>query len=302
MFKFERDQVTWEIAGVKVGGQPGRVPTVMIGSIFYHKQKILENEKTGKINREKAEDLLNREKEISKKTGNSRIVDVCCSWPNAFEKLIDFTAETITGPFAIDGTTSEVRIAGARHVKEVGLSKQVVYNSITPGTKEDEIIAIREAKIKSAILLTLNSKNPTILGRMKVLEKLLSLSIEAGIENILVDTAVLDIPDPGPVSKTIYLIKEQYGLPAGAGTHNAVERWISARKRYSSKRLLMSIVASVFPIALGADFLLYGPIENAANAYYASAIADAYVAYGVRQEFKIQPEGRDHPLFKIFRD
>ena len=287
---------------MKVGGQPGQVPTVMIGSIFYHKQKILQDEKTGRIDKEKAEELLNKEKEISNKTGNSRIVDVCCSWPKAFEKLIDFVAKSIAGPFAIDGTTSEVRIAGVRYVEEVGLSKQVVYNSITPNINEQEMSAIKEAKIKSAIILTLNSRNPTILGRMQTLEKLLSLSMEAGIENILVDAAVLDIPDPGPVSKTIYLIKEKYGLPTGAGTHNAVERWIMARKGHVLKQQIMSTVASVFPVVLGADFLLYGPIENAVKAYYASAIADAYVAYSARQEFGSQPQGRSHPLFRIFRD
>ena len=273
----------------------------MLGSIFYHKQRILEDEKTGSIDKKKAKELLNKEKEVSNKTGNSRIVDVCCSWPSAFEKLIDFTAETIEGPFALDGTTSEVRIAGIRHVEEIGLSNQVVYNSITSNINEEEIKAIKESKIKSAIILTLNSRNPTLLGRMQVLEKLLALSMEAGIEKVLVDTAVLDIPDPGPVSKTIYLVKEKYGLPAGAGTHNAVERWIRAKKRHSSQLLIMSTVASVFPIALGADFLLYGPIENAAKAYYACAIADAYVAYSARQEFEIQPQ-RSHPLFRIFRD
>ncbi|MDH7477990.1 MAG: tetrahydromethanopterin S-methyltransferase subunit H, partial [Candidatus Bathyarchaeota archaeon] len=242
MFKFEKEQKIFDIANVKIGGQPGQLPTVLVGSIFYHKHKIVKDEKKGKFDKDKAEELLKKEEEMSDKTGNQRIVDVCCSWPEAFEKFLEFAANHIDGPFAIDGATAEVRIVGAKYVKEVGLGQRVVYNSITPHIKEEEISAINEAKIKSAILLTLNTKNPTISGRLQVLDELLAIAQKASVENILVDTTVLDLPDPGPVSRAIYLVKEKYGLPAGAGTHNAVERWNSRRKLDTTEYLLASSV------------------------------------------------------------
>ncbi|MFX0196696.1 MAG: hypothetical protein ACFFCW_11270, partial [Candidatus Hodarchaeota archaeon] len=197
--------------------------------------------------------------------------------------------------------TSEVKLAGVKHVAEVGLSNRVIYNSITPHTKDDELSAIKDAKIKSAILLTLNTRNITISGRMETLDNLLTLAQKAGIENVLIDTMVLDIPDPGPVSKTAYLVKEQYGLPVGAGIHNAVDMWRKRRKLDITERLLANSVASVFPISLGADFLLYGPIENAPSVYFYCSLADAYVAFSMRQQFRIKPLTRNHPLFKIFR-
>jgi tetrahydromethanopterin S-methyltransferase subunit H len=301
MFKFEREQKIFDIANVKVGGQPGQLPTVLIGSIFYHKHKIVKDEKKGEFDKEKAEELLKKEEEMSDRTGNQRIVDVCCSWPEAFEKFLEFAANHINGPFAIDGATAEVRIAGAKYVKEAGLSERVVYNSITPHIKEEEISAIKEAKIESAILLTLNTKNPTISGRLEVLDELLAIAQKAGVENTLVDTTVLDLPDPGPVSRAIYLVKEKYGLPAGAGTHNAVERWNSRRKLDATEYLLASSVANVFPIIAGANFILYGPVENALSAYFYCSLADAYVAYSASQEFRTRPLIKDHPLFKIFK-
>jgi tetrahydromethanopterin S-methyltransferase subunit H len=301
MFKFEREQKIFNIAGVKVGGQPGQLPTVMIGSIFYHKHKILKDEKKGEFDKDKAEELVRKEEEISNKTGNPRIIDVCCSWPEAFEKLIDFVTNTIDGPFSIDGATAEVRIAGAKYVGELGLSERAVYNSISPHTKEEEISAIKDAKIKSAILLTLNTRNPTVSGRLQVLDELLAIAKKAGIENFLVDTTVLDLPDPGPVSKAIYLVKEKHGLPAGAGTHNAVDRWRERRKLDQTEYLVASSVADVLPIALGANFILYGPIESATNAYFYCALADAYVAYCAMQEFGTRPLIKEHPLFRIFR-
>jgi tetrahydromethanopterin S-methyltransferase subunit H len=149
--------------------------------------------------------------------------------------------------------------------------------------------------------LTLNTKNPTISGRLQVLDELLAIAQKAGVENTLVDTTVLDLPDPGPVSRAIYLVKEKYGLPAGAGTHNAVERWKSRRKLDATEYLLASSVANVFPIISGANFVLYGPVSNAPFAYFYCSLADAYVAYSASQEFRIRPLIKDHPLFKIFK-
>ena len=195
MFRFSREQRVYDIAGVKVGGQPGQLPTVMIGSIFYHRHRVLLDEKTGEFDRAEAERLLKAEEELSDRTGNPRIVDVCCSWPEAFEKLIDFVADTVEGSFAIDGTTEEVRVAGARYVGEAGLSSRVLYNSITPHTKKAELEAVREAGIEAAILLTLNTRNPTLQGRLQALDRLLDLAPEAGVEKTLVDTTVRH---PGP--------------------------------------------------------------------------------------------------------
>jgi len=301
MFRFEKEQKIFDIAGVKVGGQPGQLPTVMIGSVFYHKHKIVKDERKGEFDKEEAEKLLKEEEEVSKKTGNPRIVDVCSSYPEAFPKFLDFVASTIDGPFTIDGVTAEVRIAGLKYVKEAGLSGRVVYNSITPHIKEDEINAIKEANVKSAILLALNTKNPTVSGRLQVMDELIAVAQRAGIENMLVDAAVLDLPDPGPVSKAIYLIKEKYGLPCGAGTHNAVARWNDKRKLDKTEYLLACSVANVFPILAGANFTLYGPIEHAKSAYFYCGLADAYVAYIATQEYRVRPQTKEHPLFKIFR-
>jgi tetrahydromethanopterin S-methyltransferase subunit H len=301
MFKFEKEQRIFNIAGVKMGGQPGQLPTVMIGSIFYYKDKIVKDEQTGTFDRKRAEELLRAEEEISAKTGNPRIVDVCASWPQSFEKFIEFVANVIDGPFTIDGTTADVRIAGAKYVEETGLSRRVVYNSITPEIKEAEISAIKDANIKSAILLTLNSRNPTIAGRLDVIDKLLDKAEMAGIENMLIDTTVLDVPDPGPTGKTVYLVKENYGLPAGCGAHNAIEIWHKRKKLDRETYLTSSVVANILPITMGANFMLYGPVESAPKLYVPITVADAYIAYSVMQEYGIKPLTNNHPIFKIFR-
>jgi tetrahydromethanopterin S-methyltransferase subunit H len=301
LFKFSAEQKIFDIAGLKVGGQPGQLPTVMVGSIFYHKDKVVTDPKTGTFEKNRAEEILKAEEEMSAKTGNPRMVDVCASWPEAFPKEIEFVADMISGPFTIDGTTAEVRLAGAKYVCQAGLSNRVVYNSITPDVREDEVSAIREAKIKSALLLALNATTPTSAGRLAVIDKLLDKARTAGIEKMLIDTTVLDLPDPGPAGKTAYLVKEKYGLPCGCGAHNAVDMWHRRKKLDPDAHLAASVVANTLPIVMGSSFMLYGPIQSASRIYVPVAVADAYIAYTMMQEYSCRPLTNTHPIFKIFR-
>ncbi|MFX0205526.1 MAG: tetrahydromethanopterin S-methyltransferase subunit H [Candidatus Hodarchaeota archaeon] len=301
MFKYEKEQEIYDISGVKLGGQPGQLPTVLFGSIFYDGHDIIKDAKKGEFDGEKAQQLIKTAEELSDQTGNPTILDICCSWPGAFEKLIDFVAHNSDGPFAIDGTTAEIKMIGARYVKETGLSSRVVYNSIMPHAKDNEIATIKESGIESAILLTLNTKKPTPAGRLEVMDDLLSIAKKAGITKPIVDTTVIDKPDIGPISKVIYMVKDKYGIPTGAGVHNAVARWAEMSDLSPEKLCLASAVANSFPIAFGADFLLYGPIDQSKEAYFTSSLADTYVAFNARQEFRIHPLTSEHPLMKIFR-
>lgn len=302
LFKFANEQKIFEIGRFKIGGNPGQLPTVMIGSIFYHGDKLVKDEKEGIFEKNKAEKYICDKEEISEKTGNPGIIDVVGAWPEAINKYIDFIADSTDMPFLVDGTTSEVRMTGAKHVAEVGLLDRAIFNTIMPETKTEELECIKESGIKSAILLILNSRNPTIQGRIEVLDECLDKAKKAGIENYLVDATILDMPDPGPVGKTIYLIKEKYGLPAGCGAHNAVDQWHHRKKLDPTTYLTSGVVANVVPITMGADFLLYGPIKNSHKAYVPCAVADAYVAYSVGQEYGTRPLEKNHPLYRVFRE
>ena len=307
MFKFEKEQKIFEIAGVKVGGQPGQLPTVMMGSIFFHGDKLVKDDKEGIFDREKAVELLRKEEEISARTGNPRIIDVVGAWPKAIERYIDFIADATKSPFLIDGVSPDARMAGAKHASEVGLKDRAIYNTISFETKQKEIDAIKAAGLSSAIVLAFNPEKLTIEGRMEMLKgtptkkSLLDIAKEAGIEKMLIDPATLDMPDVGPIAKAIHLFKKEYGFPAGCGAHNAVDVWVGRKKLDPTTHLISNVVANVTPILMGANFALYGPLDRAAEIYHAVGLADAYVAYCMRQEYKIEPLTKEHPLFKIFR-
>lgn len=300
MFKFETEQKVFDIGGVKVGGQPGQYPTALIGSIFFHGDKTVLDEKIGTFDKEAVEVSIKQAEEFSEKTGNPSIIDIVGAWPEALAKYIDFVADTTDSTFLVDGTTSEVRIAGVKRVKEAGLTDRVIYNTIMPGYKQEELDTLKKSEVKSAILLTFNPKMPTLSGRLEVLEGLLKAADQAGIEKPLVDTAILDMPDPGPAGKTIFLVKKRYGLPAGCGAHNAIDRWHQRKKLDKMRYCMSSAVAFTSIIAMGGNFLLYGPLGRAPQVFPTVALADAYVAYSMRQEYGIGPAVKNHPLTRIF--
>jgi len=286
---------------VKVGGQPGIRPTVMIGSIFYEGSPLVEDEKKGKFNKERARELLEKEEELSKSTGNPRMIDVVGSTSEALVRYIDFVAEETDSPFLIDGATVEVRVEATKHVGETGLAERAIYNSISLHCKEEEVEVIKDAGIESAILLCYNPKKPTVEGRLESLDVILKMVKEAEIKKPLVDPCILDLPDPGPVAKTVYRIKKSYGLPTGCGAHNAVDQWRRRKKMDSRTYAITTAVANVFPIMMGADYALYGPIEKAEDMYTACSLANAYVAYSMKVDEGMPPESRDHPLYRIFK-
>ena len=65
MFRFDKEQVVFDFAGVKMGGQPGEYPTVLAGTIFYGGHNIISDELTGDFDKEKAETLVNDMASIS---------------------------------------------------------------------------------------------------------------------------------------------------------------------------------------------------------------------------------------------
>lgn len=248
-----------------------------------------------------AREKIKEVEELSESTGNPLVLDVVGENPDALIKYIDFVADETDAPFLVDGTTREVRMKAAKHVKETALEDRAIYNTISINCNDEELETIRESEIQSAVLLCFNPKAPTIDGRMESLEDVLEMSEKAKIEKLLVDPGILDLPDPGVAGRVIYQSKEKYGLPAGCGAHNAVDQWRERREMSSELYTLRAALANSFSIPVGADFSLYGPIDDAEEMYTAVSLTDAYVAYAMKLGEQREPKTDNHPLNKIFR-
>jgi len=302
MFTFEAAQEVYEIGGVTLGGQPGEHPTAMVGSIFYKGDSLLEDPETGAFDAEGAREAIREVERLSERTGNPAILDVIGDSPEALKKHVEFVAEATDLPMFMDGPTPTIRAEAAERVGDLGIQDRVIYNSIESSTKEveTEIEAIREAGITTAVLLSIDTRNLTLQGRFDALEKNLEVADRAGIEQTLVDPAVIDIPDAGFAAKAIYEIKDRYGIPAGCSPHNEVVRWEMADPLSEHSKRLRQAVANAAIVFMGADFNLYGTIHSAPEMYEVVSMADAYVGYGAQMGEQRRPAG-DHPLFSIFR-
>jgi len=307
LFRFASKLKTYEINGIKIGGQPGELPTVLVGNIFYQGMPEITNHENGEFDVVAVSRWLNVSDDLSEKTGVPHFLDVMASFPKAMSRYIRFVAEESGSVFLIDGATPETRIAGLKTVKEHGLQKRAVFNAISPQITQEELVAIRDSGVSSAILMAQNDSDYSAYGRVSILkgfEKqkgLLNITKEVRVDKILVDTIVFDIPSIAYAVEAIKLVKEEFGLPAGCSPANATYDWKLAQDR-ALRKGFGAYNASAHTIAQisGANFLIYGPIKQVRNVIPSCAMTDAIIAYNATKQYGTKPLVDSHPLYKIF--
>ena len=279
------------------------MPTVLIGSIFYAGHKIVSNEKKGIFRKEKAEFLIKKLESLSDLTTNPFMLDILGATEEAFIRYIDFVADLTDAPFLIDSCSPTLKIYAARHAAEIGLRNRVVYNSIHTGTNDAELENIRNLGIKAAVVLAHNPQDESAKGRLEILKELLPLSEKAGIDKPLLDTAIPEFGiEIGAATRAIYLVKEEYGDrgAVGTGPGNVTDTcgWVKANFPKEIRRACDASQNAIMPI-LGADWIMFGPVESADYIFPAVAVIDTYIITATA-ELGINPaqEGR-HPIFKL---
>lgn len=281
----------YEIGGVRIGGAPWENPPVLVGSIFYHRHKVVKDEKNGEFDKTAAEELIKTVEELSNKTRIPAMLDVVSSSPNAIVKYIDFVSSITKMPIMLDALSIETMRAAFQFVKDVGLNDRVIFNSLNAKSKDEEFSLLREFNIKSSVLLLYTERVVDIDVRLKNLELLLDKAKNYGIEKVLIDTFVIDVPSLSAAIRTLIEIKSKYGLPCGAGAHNAIS---SQRKSFKERfgidgTKACELASNLTTIALGADFLLYGPIESAVEIFPATyTVYTSYRYLGRKKDLLIE--------------
>jgi len=298
LLQFAAEQQSFEIGGIRVGGTPGICPTVLIGSMFYHGHDVIVDEASGEIDRDAAAKLIRMQDDYVQRTGNPGMLDVVGATPEALQRHLEFAAGITEMPLLIDGTTVEVRMAGLDYVAKAGLAHRAVYNSIQPGIGDDELEAIGRAGVEAAIVLTYYLQDFTAKGRVHAVEELLPRLEAAGVRKPLVDTCVLDLATLGQALEAMVAVKSQFGLPAGGGVHNAVAMWRGLKPKMGKQAYVPCMAsAAAMAVAVGADFALYGPIEDAPSVFPAVAMADTALSQIAIE--RGQRPGKDHPRFRV---
>lgn len=298
MFRFTSDQKTFSVGGTNFGGQPGENPPVMVGSIFYYGHQIVSDAKKGVFDAKKAVEALTAEEHLSSETGLPRAVDVVGETSEALIRYVDFVAEKTSSPIVIDSPSRQARMDAVRHLARLGSMDRFIYNSIDENCTPEEIACLGEHSVKSAVLLACSAQALLPKQRLDLLRRtLLAFVAASGVERPLVDCGVLDLASVAWAAQSIMQVKDELGYPSGCAPSNALPGWKMKERGMPAYQAAVSAVMTL-PISLGADFIFYGPIRNAAWTYPACATAAAMVAYGGRTK-GTRPRSKDHPLFKV---
>ena len=312
MFKFDKKQEVFEVGGVKVGGQPGEYPTVLIGTMFYNRHKIVTNEDTGEFDKGAADSLWNDMQEMGDITGNPYINQIVGETPEAIKKFIDWFVEVDDKtPFLIDSSAGDVRSAAADYVTEIGVAKRAIHNSINSSVHEDEIEAITRSGMDAAIVLAFNATDPSVKGKLEILEVggtgqdkgMLEIAKECGITKPLIDVAATPLgAGAGATIRAVTTVKGHLGLPVGAGYHNMASAWDWMKKfKKEHKDAYMpadrgtNLVAQI----MGSNFQLFGPIENATTVFPATAMVDIILAETAKELGIAIADEENHPISKL---
>lgn len=303
MFRYELAQKVCSIGGIKVGGQPGENPPLLIASMFQKGDILLESRKERKFNRTAAIERIREIELLSQETGVPGMVAMVANSADEMKTYVDFFLSVTKMPFAIDIWQQKIRLAVAHYIAELGIQDRVLYNSITPWDEniEDQVSELKKLGIKHVVIQVFDMEDKRPGGRVKSLKKLLPLVEKGNFSSILVDTAVMNLPATVFSLVANHLIKQEFGLPVGCASSNGTYMW---RKKASEpdKGKFIPIDAGVHAIsALISDFIFYGPMTGTSRVFPAVAAASSMIAALSYGESGFLPDG-SHPLNRLFPD
>jgi len=301
MQKFKTEQKVYDIAKVKVGGQPGELPTFIIGSIFWLGQKMVQDANKGVFDAQEAEKIINTMVTQCEQSGVNGAFDVVGTTDEAFVKYVDFVASHCDLPIMLDAMSPKTRMAAATMAKKMGLQDRCFYNSVYKGETEAELANLKESGIKMSIVLADNPKDNSLDGKMTVIAEALDMANRAGITKPLIDCAIPAFaPDMGTAVRTIPIMKEKYGHPVGLGSGNTVTTmgWVKAHVAKEFRQGCTTATNAIMQ-TMGANWLMVGPAEKAEWIIPAVAVVDTYIA-SAAAELDTRPLSEDHPIFKLF--
>jgi len=300
-FKFNTEQKIYTVGKAKVGGQPGELPTFLIGSIFWLGQKMVQDANKGIFDAKAAEDIINTMQTQSDITGVQFALDIVGTTDMAFEKYIDFVAKHSDAPLMLDAMSPKTRMTAATIAKKMGLSDRCLYNSVYKGVTDTELANLKESGVKMSIVLADDPRDTTMEGKMKVIEEALALAAKGGITKPLIDTAIPAFaPDMGTAVRTIPIMKEKYGHPVGLGSGNVVTTmgWVKANVAKEFRPGCRTSTNSIMQ-TVGANWLMIGPAEQAEWVFPAVAVTDTYIA-SAAGDLGTRPVDESHPIYKMF--
>jgi tetrahydromethanopterin S-methyltransferase subunit H len=281
----------YEYGDIKLGYGGFEYPPILIGTMFYQGQTLLDRKDPGKFEEEKAKKRIQAHKELSKQYKIPELVEISADTPEAMEKYLAFYLDNFTSPLILGGTF-EARIGGLKYLYERNIdSSEFIYNSISNLKNSKEVDLLKKYRIKSIVALILGSPNMTSTQRFTYLTEktqpgntsLLEGLKSVGIDRIWIDGGVITLESLAHVLETQQLVSTSLNLPVGTAPNLFLFQYSSPRMnlKFHTRYRRASIM---FVASWLSNFIFYGAIEDAKECF-----ASAYQAL----EFKKITKGRN---------
>ena len=303
-FRYDKEQKVCDIGGIKVGGQPGENPPLLLASLFQKGDQLVESRKNRKFDRKGATERIKEMEEISDQTGVPGIVAMVANSPEEMKAYVDFFVSVSDRPFAIDIWVQNTRVEATKYICEQGLADRLLYNSITPWDEDipGQVETLKELGVKHIVVQAFDVEDKSPAGRPKSLRNTLGMVGQGGFESILVDTAVMNLPATAFSLLANGLVKHEFGLPVGGAPSNGTYMWKESREKWGPKGF-MGVDASIHGVStMASDFMLYGPMTGTQRIFPAVAAASAVLATLVYDDTGVLPKNKTHPLNLLFSD
>lgn len=250
------------------------MPPILIGTLFYQGQTLVDRKNPEIFDENKALKRINMQISLSNKYRIPNLVEISATTPKSMVKYLGFYLDNFNPPFVLGGNF-ESRRAGIEYLNEHGVSPdQYIYNTLSNLKNKNEIEMIQRYKIKSVVVLILGSENMTSTQRYEYITKKnqpSNISIveglkNLGVEKIWVDGGVVNLESLAHILETQRLISTALNLPVGTAPNLFLFQ-------YSSPRLNLKFHtrfrrASIMFIATWySNFIFYGPIEDAKESF-----------------------------------
>ncbi|TET05303.1 MAG: hypothetical protein E3J90_00375 [Promethearchaeota archaeon] len=273
---------------VKLGCGNFTLPPILIGTMFYQGQTLVDRKNGLQFDESKARKRIDAQKSLASQYKLSDLIEISATTPEAMVKYLDFYLDLYDPPFVLGGSF-EARIAGVEHLNERGIKPDdYIYNSISNLKNIKETELIKKFGIKSAVVLILGPTNMRSSqrynyitennqpGNTSIIEGLQKI----GIEKIWIDGGVIDIESFSHILETQQIVSRALKLPVGTAPTLFLFKYSSPRlnKKFHTKARKASIM---FIASWYSNFIFYGAIEDARECF-----ASVYQAIELKKVMK----------------
>ncbi|MFX1364073.1 MAG: hypothetical protein ACFFCE_14980 [Promethearchaeota archaeon] len=259
---------------VKVERGKFELPPLLIGTIFYQNETLVDRKNPEIFDHQKAIKRIKTQQTLSERFKIPNLVEISANTPKSMIKYLEFYLDNFDPPFVLGGDF-ESRVVGIEYLNEHGIKPdQYIYNTISNLKNKREVELLQKNKIKSVVILILGSGNMTSTQRYGYIthknqpnnESLIDGLKKIGIEQLWIDGGVVNLESLAHIIETQQLISTSLKFPVGTAPNLFLFPYSSPRLniKYLTRYRRASIM---FIVAWYSNFIFYGAIEDAKESF-----------------------------------